>query len=144
MAIFTHVTVGTNNLAKAREFYDAVLAPLARSTDVIVLPEMFTTGFSMDVEKFAEDVGGPTSQWLQQKARDLGAAITGSVMTAATQANAPSTRPGYVGLRPWNSREAFQTMPQVRKPTALSASANISPNRAAPNVHIATEAAPTR
>jgi catechol 2,3-dioxygenase-like lactoylglutathione lyase family enzyme len=28
MAIFTHVTVGTNNLAKAREFYDAVLMPL--------------------------------------------------------------------------------------------------------------------
>src|SRR6202162_5134318 len=28
MAIFTHVTVGTNDLAKARAFYDAVLAPL--------------------------------------------------------------------------------------------------------------------
>ena len=28
MAIFTHVTVGTNDLAKARVFYDAVLAPL--------------------------------------------------------------------------------------------------------------------
>ena len=28
MAIFTHVTVGTNDMAKARQFYDAVLAPL--------------------------------------------------------------------------------------------------------------------
>ena len=28
MAMFTHVTVGTNDLAKARPFYDAVLAPL--------------------------------------------------------------------------------------------------------------------
>jgi catechol 2,3-dioxygenase-like lactoylglutathione lyase family enzyme len=28
MAIFTHVTVGTNDLGKARAFYDAVLAPL--------------------------------------------------------------------------------------------------------------------
>ena len=28
MAIFTHVTLGTNNLEKARAFYDAVLAPL--------------------------------------------------------------------------------------------------------------------
>jgi catechol 2,3-dioxygenase-like lactoylglutathione lyase family enzyme len=28
MSIFTHVTVGTNDLAKARAFYDAVLAPL--------------------------------------------------------------------------------------------------------------------
>jgi catechol 2,3-dioxygenase-like lactoylglutathione lyase family enzyme len=28
MAAFTHVTVGTNDLAKARAFYDSVLAPL--------------------------------------------------------------------------------------------------------------------
>jgi catechol 2,3-dioxygenase-like lactoylglutathione lyase family enzyme len=28
MAIFTHVAVGTNDLAKARSFYDSVLAPL--------------------------------------------------------------------------------------------------------------------
>ena len=28
MSIFTHVTVGTNDLAKARAFYDAVLAPI--------------------------------------------------------------------------------------------------------------------
>ena len=28
MAIFTHVTVGTNDLDKVRSFYDAVLAPL--------------------------------------------------------------------------------------------------------------------
>jgi catechol 2,3-dioxygenase-like lactoylglutathione lyase family enzyme len=28
MAIFTHVTVGTNDLAKARAFYDSALAPL--------------------------------------------------------------------------------------------------------------------
>ena len=28
MAIFTHVALGTNDLAKARAFYDAVLAPL--------------------------------------------------------------------------------------------------------------------
>lgn len=36
MAIFTHVTVGTNDLAKARSFYDSVLAPLGlkRLTDL--------------------------------------------------------------------------------------------------------------
>ena len=36
MAIFTHVTVGTNNLSKARAFYDKVLAPLGykRLTDL--------------------------------------------------------------------------------------------------------------
>ena len=36
MSIFTHVTVGTNDLAKARSFYDGVLAPLGykRLTDL--------------------------------------------------------------------------------------------------------------
>jgi catechol 2,3-dioxygenase-like lactoylglutathione lyase family enzyme len=36
MAMFTHVTVGTNDLAKARSFYDSVLAPLGykRLTDL--------------------------------------------------------------------------------------------------------------
>lgn len=28
MSVYTHITVGTNNMAKAREFYDKVLAPL--------------------------------------------------------------------------------------------------------------------
>ncbi len=64
-----------------RAHFDALLAPLKGSTDVIVLPEMFTTGFSMDVEQFAEDSGGPTSKWLEDKARDLRSAVTGSVMT---------------------------------------------------------------
>lgn len=36
MAIFTHVAVGTNDLAKSRAFYDSVLAPLGlkRLTDL--------------------------------------------------------------------------------------------------------------
>jgi len=34
MPIFTHVTVGTNDLAKARAFYDAVLAPATAQANV--------------------------------------------------------------------------------------------------------------
>jgi omega-amidase len=70
-----------HDAAANRAHFDALLAPLANSTDVIVLPEMFTTGFSMEVEEFAEEAEGPTSKWLQQKANELRAAITGSVMT---------------------------------------------------------------
>jgi omega-amidase len=60
---------------------DALLAPLEGNTDLIVLPEMFTTGFSMEVERHAEPAGGPTSDWLIRKSRELRSAITGSVMT---------------------------------------------------------------
>ncbi|MEP7246727.1 MAG: amidohydrolase [Gammaproteobacteria bacterium] len=67
----------TANLAH----FDALLAPLKGSTDVIVLPEMFPTGFSMDAEKLSEPVNGPTTKWLEAKARELNCAITGSVIT---------------------------------------------------------------
>jgi predicted amidohydrolase len=67
--------------AANRAHFDALFAPLAGNTDLVVLPEMFTTGFSMDVNAQAEPAGGPTSDWLVRKAHDLHAAITGSVMT---------------------------------------------------------------
>jgi predicted amidohydrolase len=48
-------------------------------TDLIVLPEMFTTGFSMDTAQ-AEVLEGPTLAWLREQAARYDAAITGSVM----------------------------------------------------------------
>lgn len=58
-----------------------LLKPLAGQSDLIVLPEMFTSGFSMAPEQVAEPVDGPTTDWLRQQAAELGAAITGSVAT---------------------------------------------------------------
>ena len=80
-----HVTLVQQALAwqdpvANRARLDALLAPLANDTDVVVLPEMFTTGFSMDAEKLCEPVNGPTEQWLQAKAAQLNTAITGSVI----------------------------------------------------------------
>ncbi len=61
----------------------AILEPLAGRTDLIVLPETFTTGFSMEVERLGEPAAGPTCDWLLARAAALDAAITGSVITAA-------------------------------------------------------------
>lgn len=47
-------------------------------TDLIVLPEMFTTGFSMNAEKLAEPPGAKTFKWMRQMASQKKAAITGS------------------------------------------------------------------
>ncbi|NQZ76146.1 MAG: amidohydrolase [Ekhidna sp.] len=47
-------------------------------TDLIVLPEMFTTGFSMNVEKLSEPPGGKTFKWMRQMASQRNAAIVGS------------------------------------------------------------------
>lgn len=49
-------------------------------TDLIVLPEMFTTGFSMNAEKLAEPPGGKTFKWMRQMATQRKVAITGSYM----------------------------------------------------------------
>ncbi len=48
-------------------------------TDVIVLPEMFTTGFTMKPEKNAEKHEGKGLLWMKQKAKELNTHITGSI-----------------------------------------------------------------
>jgi predicted amidohydrolase len=52
----------------------------ARGADLIILPEMFTTGFSMESETLAEPENGPTSKWLRVQAAKLDAVITGSII----------------------------------------------------------------
>lgn len=55
------------------------MAPLKGRTDLCVLPETFTSGFSNEAIHSAEDMHGPTLTWLQEQSRTLDAAITGSV-----------------------------------------------------------------
>ena len=50
------------------------------SADVYVLPEMFTTGFTMDSRSQAETMGGPTVAWMSEQAKALDAAVTGSLI----------------------------------------------------------------
>ncbi|MFN2423437.1 MAG: amidohydrolase [Cryomorphaceae bacterium] len=47
--------------------------------DLIVLPEMFTSGFTMEPETIAEPDGGPAHQWLAEMSNETGAAVCGSV-----------------------------------------------------------------
>ena len=66
----------------------ALLQPLlwqASGADLILLPETFNSGFSMQSQDIAETMQGPTVHWLQQQAHQLGAVICGS-MAVATDA----------------------------------------------------------
>lgn len=60
--------------------YEDMLAPLKGKTDLIVLPEMFTTGFSMESRAMAESMNGISVVWMQQQASALGAATCGSLI----------------------------------------------------------------
>ncbi len=49
-------------------------------SDIIILPEMFSTGFSMQPELFAETISDHTIQWLQTQAKQKNCVITGSII----------------------------------------------------------------
>jgi len=56
------------------------LASLQGKTQVVVLPELFSTGFSMQTRQLAETMDGPTVQWMQSMARRLQLILTGSLI----------------------------------------------------------------
>lgn len=49
-------------------------------TDLIVLPEMFSTGFTMKAEELAEEMDGKTMQWLAKTAANYDCVVTGSLI----------------------------------------------------------------
>lgn len=68
-----------------RDYYAELIAPLAGASDLVILPETFTSGFSNDAIDKAEDMQGPTVAWVREQAARLGAAVTGSVQMRTEQ-----------------------------------------------------------
>jgi predicted amidohydrolase len=56
------------------------LTSLRLKTDLIVLPEMFNTGFTMDVDKCAEEMDGVTMKWMLEQAKEYECVVTGSLI----------------------------------------------------------------
>jgi omega-amidase len=52
----------------------------AERTDLIILPEMFSTGFSMESKQLAEPMEGATHRWMQEMASKTCSVICGSVI----------------------------------------------------------------
>ncbi|MDX1910642.1 MAG: amidohydrolase [Saprospiraceae bacterium] len=71
-------TVHWEDPAANRAMFAQKLENVTEQTDLVVLPEMFSTGFSMNAEKLAEPMNGATVVWMQQAASRLNAAVTGS------------------------------------------------------------------
>ncbi|MEO8673812.1 MAG: nitrilase-related carbon-nitrogen hydrolase, partial [Tahibacter sp.] len=69
--------------AANRDYYGAHARSLAGQTDLIVLPETFTSGFTNETLGNAETMQGATIPWLQSLAADVNAVITGSVVIRA-------------------------------------------------------------
>ena len=60
--------------------FDEKINDISEKTDLIILPEMFTTGFSMNASSLAQDINGSSIKWLQKNSRQINADIVGSII----------------------------------------------------------------
>lgn len=58
---------------------DKIMA-LPDKTEIVVLPEMFSTGFSMQPKLFAETMEGETVEWMKRISSENGIVLTGSII----------------------------------------------------------------
>lgn len=56
------------------------LSGIREKTDLIILPEMFNTGFSMEAEALGESMNGKTMQWMHKTAEQYDCVVTGSLI----------------------------------------------------------------
>ncbi|CAL2089529.1 amidohydrolase [Tenacibaculum sp. 190524A05c] len=61
-------------------YFSSQIEQINNDVDLIVLPEMFTTGFSMNASELAEEVNGTTVNWMKDIAKTKNSAVVGSVI----------------------------------------------------------------
>jgi len=68
------------NIDKNLDHFTALFENEKPETDLIILPEMFNTGFSMNVELLAEEMNGKTIRWMREFAKDRKCTVIGSLI----------------------------------------------------------------
>ncbi len=63
-----------------RKLFSKKISMIKEETNLIILPEMFTSGFTMNASEVAEEENGETLKWMQSEAKKMDCAITGSVI----------------------------------------------------------------
>lgn len=78
----TYIQAGLiwEDASENRNNFETKIFGLKEQTDIIILPEMFTTGFAMQPEHLAEKIDGDTVQWMLNIAKTVNSAICGSVI----------------------------------------------------------------
>ena len=83
--------------------FDQKIDSINDNTDVIILPEMFNTGFSINPAKCAETMDGFTMNWLKNKAKERNCVICGSILIKEKEFNYNR----MVWMRPDGSFETY-------------------------------------
>ena len=79
VAIIQSVLIWENPKANRNQFEEKINS-ITETIDLMILPEMFSTGFTMRPEHVAETMQGKTVVWLQSLAKEKNVAITGSLV----------------------------------------------------------------
>lgn len=78
--IFIQSDLSWENPKANRNYFRAKINEITTDIDLIILPEMFSTGFSMNATSLAEEMEGKTVTWMQQIAQEKNVAIMGSLI----------------------------------------------------------------
>lgn len=73
------------NPKKNRDHFEQLIATASETVDLLVLPEMFSSGFTMHPERVAETMQGPSIVWMQEMARLKNIALCGSLVIQENQ-----------------------------------------------------------
>ncbi len=60
---------------------ERLLSQQPMSTDILIMPEMFTTGFSMNTPEICEESCGDTEKWMKSISQQFNCAVAGSIAT---------------------------------------------------------------
>jgi omega-amidase len=84
MSTLTITTIQANlrweDKAANLQMFEEKIRNIKEKTEVIVLPEMFSTGFSMQTEKLAEKMDGPSVIWMKKLSAEKRVILTGSLI----------------------------------------------------------------
>lgn len=68
------------NVNENLKMFSENIFSIKEETDLIVLPEMFSTGFTMNNKPLAEKMNGKTFEWMKQMAKEKNCVVTGSII----------------------------------------------------------------
>ena len=84
MSTLTITTIQTNlaweNKVANLQLLEKKINELEEKTEIVILPEMFSTGFSMQPQLFAETMEGETVQWMKEVSAKNKIILTGSII----------------------------------------------------------------
>ncbi|MCG1035250.1 nitrilase family protein [Polaribacter sargassicola] len=73
------------NPDKNLSFFEEKIKSIPKKTNLVVLPEMFTSGFSMNPKTVAENMDGKSVSWMRKKAIENDFAICGSLVISENE-----------------------------------------------------------